>query len=408
MADQQILLSDKWGHFRSTGEIFDIVFDRDLPHSVDTVWNALTQPGKLAQWLGKATVDPQVGGTVTIDFQGMAIVGQILQWKDCELVEYTWTSQSFPGELSIVHWALTKKSDNRCHLQFMEKLVSPNYLTGAGPGWHYVLDTLALALDGKPIPVWNDHSWQAIAEQAKDKYKAILEDAPGAQATAATALNDGKAGADDATRADDRDSPANTQGRETTSTAGNAGKEMGIEARANNTIERAGDSAAPPEAASENSTKPTAKASLLIRKPAADVYEAFIDPAFTTQFWFSRSTGKLEAGKPVAWYWDDYGVSAEVTAQTLTPHSLIAWTWPAQGNINSTVTITLSQRGNGAVFVTAEESGWDPNTARLHEILVGQTEGWALVLTGLKAYLEYGIRLNLVADHNPEALKETP
>ncbi|WP_276480859.1 SRPBCC domain-containing protein [Paraflavitalea pollutisoli] len=388
MANQQIHLSNHWGYFRSTGEIFNIVFERDLPHSVDTVWNALTQPDQLAQWLGKATVEPQVGGTVTIDFQGMAIVGQVLQWKDRELIEYTWTSDSFPGELSIVHWALKKKSDNRCHLQFMEKLVSPHYLTGAGPGWHYVLDTLALALDNKPIPVWNDHSWQEIAEQAKNKYKAILTDMPEAEKSTGGEDTPGAAAGMDQRPAADSDAA--------------------IVASANHATERKGDSTSPAETVSENSAKPAAKASLLIRKPAADVFEAFIDPAHTTQFWFSRSTGKLEAGKSVTWYWDDYGVSGDVTAQMLTSDSLIVWTWPAQGNINSTVTITLARRGENAVFVTAEETGWDAGTEGLHEILVGQTEGWALVLTGLKAYLEYGLRLNLVADHNPEALKEAP
>lgn len=400
MADQQIHLSDKWGAFRPTGQIFDIVFERELPHPVAIVWRALTQPEQLATWLGKATVDLQVGGTITIDFQGMNIVGQLLQLKEQALIEYTWTSQSFPGELSIVHWGLTKLSDNSCRLEFMEKLVSPHYLTGAGPGWHYVLDTLSLALDGKPIPVWNDNAWQQVAQQSKEKYKEILADTPGAEAFTATPPSTGSA--DAVTGREDSEALA------VGSSQAHAGKAVVSEARANNTTERVGDAPAPPEAASENTAIPAAKASLLIRKPAADVYEAFTDPVFTTRFWFSRGTGKLEVGKPVTWFWDDYGVQAVVTAQTLTPNSLIKWTWPAQGDINTTVTITLARRGEGAVFVTAEESGWEPGTAGLNEILVGQTEGWALVLAGLKAWIEYGVRLNLVADHNPEALKDTP
>lgn len=44
---------------------------------------------------------------------------------------------------------------------------------------------------------------------------------------------------------------------------------------------------------------PVAKAAMLIRKPIAEVFNAFIDPAITTQFWFTKSSGRLEPGKPV-------------------------------------------------------------------------------------------------------------
>ena len=39
---------------------------------------------------------------------------------------------------------------------------------------------------------------------------------------------------------------------------------------------------------------PIAKAEMLIRKPVAEVFEAFVDPEITRKFWFS---GRLEAGK---------------------------------------------------------------------------------------------------------------
>ena len=48
---------------------------------------------------------------------------------------------------------------------------------------------------------------------------------------------------------------------------------------------------------------PVVETQMLIRKPLAIVFEAFIDPEVTTKFWFTRSTGKLEAGKTVTWFW---------------------------------------------------------------------------------------------------------
>ena len=40
---------------------------------------------------------------------------------------------------------------------------------------------------------------------------------------------------------------------------------------------------------------PVMNTGMLIRKPVADVFEAFIDPDVTTKFWFTKSSGRLEA-----------------------------------------------------------------------------------------------------------------
>ncbi|MFX6987837.1 polyketide cyclase, partial [Acinetobacter baumannii] len=40
---------------------------------------------------------------------------------------------------------------------------------------------------------------------------------------------------------------------------------------------------------------------MMIRKPAAIVFNAFIDPVITTKFWFTKSSGPLEEGKTVTW-----------------------------------------------------------------------------------------------------------
>jgi len=42
---------------------------------------------------------------------------------------------------------------------------------------------------------------------------------------------------------------------------------------------------------------PSARAAeMLVRKPVGEVFEAFVDPAITSRFWFTRSSGRLEAG----------------------------------------------------------------------------------------------------------------
>ena len=54
------------------------------------------------------------------------------------------------------------------------------------------------------------------------------------------------------------------------------------------------------------------EAQMLIRKPAAEVFQAFIDPEITKHFWFTRSSGSLEEGKTITWEWEMYEVSTQV------------------------------------------------------------------------------------------------
>ena len=55
------------------------------------------------------------------------------------------------------------------------------------------------------------------------------------------------------------------------------------------------------------------EAQMLIRKPVAEVFEAFVNPQITTRFWFTKSSGRLEQGKTVRWDWEMFGVGDNLT-----------------------------------------------------------------------------------------------
>lgn len=42
---------------------------------------------------------------------------------------------------------------------------------------------------------------------------------------------------------------------------------------------------------------PQVELQMLVRMQAMEVYNAFIDPTITFNFWFAKSSGKLETGK---------------------------------------------------------------------------------------------------------------
>jgi uncharacterized protein YndB with AHSA1/START domain len=53
---------------------------------------------------------------------------------------------------------------------------------------------------------------------------------------------------------------------------------------------------------------PVAIAEMLIRRPAAEVYEAFVDPEITSKFWFTHGSGRLDGGGAIRWQWRMYGI----------------------------------------------------------------------------------------------------
>lgn len=66
---------------------------------------------------------------------------------------------------------------------------------------------------------------------------------------------------------------------------------------------------------------------MLIRKPVSEVFEAFVDPAITTRFWFTKSSGRLQEGKQIRWDWEMYNHSVEVSVKAIEANKRILIEW---------------------------------------------------------------------------------
>jgi uncharacterized protein YndB with AHSA1/START domain len=150
---------------------------------------------------------------------------------------------------------------------------------------------------------------------------------------------------------------------------------------------------------------PTTSVGMLIRKRVEEVFEAFIDPDVTTKFWFTKSSGRLEVGKQVQWEWEMYDISIPVTAKAIEPNELITIEWPSSGG-PTTVEWTFVPQVDGTTFVRITESGFAGDKTDLFRQVADSTQGFSLVLASLKALLEHGVRLNLVADRYPKGIEE--
>ena len=148
----------------------------------------------------------------------------------------------------------------------------------------------------------------------------------------------------------------------------------------------------------EKSKLPTVETQMLIRKPISIVFQSFIDPAITTKFWFTKSSGQLEVGKTVTWEWEMYNVSCGVQVNEIIPNKKITIEWD---DPTTTVDFEFTALTDNSTYVVIKNYGFSQTGDDLIEIIKNNTGGFTTVLDGLKAYLEFGIELNLIKDKFP-------
>jgi uncharacterized protein YndB with AHSA1/START domain len=144
---------------------------------------------------------------------------------------------------------------------------------------------------------------------------------------------------------------------------------------------------------------------MLIRKPVEQVFEAIVNPEITSKFWFSKGSGRLETGRQVRWAWESHDVSIDVTAKAIEPNSRVLIEWPGYTGPTE-VEWTFQAIPDGTTFVRVQESGWTDDADRLVRYVADSTQGFTLMLAGLKALLEHDVRLNLTLDRYPKGIEE--
>ena len=145
---------------------------------------------------------------------------------------------------------------------------------------------------------------------------------------------------------------------------------------------------------------PVVKTEMLIRRPVAEVFEAFVDPGVTANFWFTHGSSRLERGARVRWSWEMYGASTEVRVLDLEPDARIRIEWDDPA---TQVEWAFTPRPDGTTYVVITHSGFAGGEDDVVRQALDSMGGFSFVLAGAKAWLEHGVRLNLVADHYPDA-----
>jgi uncharacterized protein YndB with AHSA1/START domain len=150
---------------------------------------------------------------------------------------------------------------------------------------------------------------------------------------------------------------------------------------------------------------PLAKTGMLIRRPPAEVFEAFVDPQITSNFWFTNGSGRLDSGAEVVWKWEMYDAQTRVLPKVVDSPTRLVIEWDGYSGRTS-VEWKFAAHPGGSTFVSVAESGWTGSGDELAEFALSSSQGFTWTLAGLKAWLEHGVRLNLVADRFPRGPKE--
>ncbi|MCG8334020.1 MAG: SRPBCC family protein [Proteobacteria bacterium] len=149
----------------------------------------------------------------------------------------------------------------------------------------------------------------------------------------------------------------------------------------------------------ENIHSAVVETQMLIRRPIAEVFEAFVNPEITTKFWFTKSSGRLEQGKKIRWDWEMFGVGDELTVKKLEKNRSILVEWDSD---STSVEWVFEPQGDKNTLVKISNWGFPGSNNEVLSQAVDSKGGYTMVLAGLKAWLEYGIELNLVPDQFPD------
>lgn len=132
-------------------------FVRTYDDSVEDVWSALTQPDRVARWLGTISGDPQTGTVDLTMSEDESATPAPVTILECEPPTRLVVDAPSPDGVWRLSVALHEKDGGTC-LVFVQRLSEPYDASSIGPGWHYYLDRMGAVIAGDDfLDNWDDY-----------------------------------------------------------------------------------------------------------------------------------------------------------------------------------------------------------------------------------------------------------
>ena len=119
-----------------------VVLTRTFHAPITDVWAAVTEPERLARWIGTWTGDPTSGSVqFQMNAEGDDVSDVAFSIQSCEAPHHLVVTTDEAWELTLVLTEL----DGVTTLKFTQVIHDPAVLESVGPGWEYYLDRLVAA-----------------------------------------------------------------------------------------------------------------------------------------------------------------------------------------------------------------------------------------------------------------------
>lgn len=159
------------GKVTRDAEGFRVRFERTFAHSIDKVWEAITDPEKLKYWFTDIELELRPGGKLTVHFRDAAKTasyGQIVVVDKPRRFVWTWETEQ-------ADWELFSEGPVKCRVVLTYSKLTPQFAEKAPAGFHLLLDRLTLALDGsKTIFPFGTEDLNPIFEPIRQEYEKVV------------------------------------------------------------------------------------------------------------------------------------------------------------------------------------------------------------------------------------------
>jgi uncharacterized protein YndB with AHSA1/START domain len=159
-----------------------VEFKRLIPGPIELAWDYLTKPELLKTWFADVTLEPRIGGAVTVRFgaQGCGggkggVHGIVREFRPPHAISFTWIQRraqpdgsSKDSDEGQVRFELAEKGE-KVLLTLLHSGLPIGELTPHSAGWHAYLDNLESRISGQ-----GGIDFMAVFQQLLPRYEEQL------------------------------------------------------------------------------------------------------------------------------------------------------------------------------------------------------------------------------------------
>jgi uncharacterized protein YndB with AHSA1/START domain len=161
-------------------DLHTVEFKRLIPGPIELAWDYLTKPELLKTWFADVTLEPRVGGAVSVGFHdhtcgggtGGGVHGTVREFRPPHVIAFTWIQQrllpdgsSTEEDEGEVRFELAERGD-KVLLTLLHSGQPTATLTGHSAGWHAYLDNLEARLSGQ-----DRIDFMTVVQRVRPKYE---------------------------------------------------------------------------------------------------------------------------------------------------------------------------------------------------------------------------------------------